>query len=437
MLKTEHPEATGPSTTSLGPHDPAPSAAPSPPGFPARAFPPHDRPSTRPLASMTTRQAQAPFLNLPQIPVHVCVLWPDEASAQGAPRGDIELVYDPDSGVIDNAVFDEALLGYGETYENSLGFSEFFQGYLQGFAEDLIERHGLRGKRVIEVGCGDGDFLKLLVQKGAASAVGFDPSYTPGSPTELEDGKVQVHVEMFPPAGQEQRWDADMLVCRQVLEHVPDPLDFLRTIRSGLPTDRPTSVVFEVPNVFPTLDDLTTWDVIYEHKTYFSIGSLAHLMAKAGFAVTFAEETYEGVFITVEGTTDPNAVDRSQEFDDRERLVQSVNSFDTKWKARLAAWTAELERRHAAGEKVVIWGSGARGVNFLNLADPGHTVEVTVDINPRKLGLHVAGTGQRISEPKELIDYQPDLVIVMNGVYKDEIERSLHDMGLHPEVRVV
>lgn len=386
---------------------------------------------------MTTRQAQAPFLDLSQIPVHVCVLWPDEASALAAPRGDIRLVYDPETGIIDNSVFDEALLGYGETYENSLGFSEFFQGYLQGFAEDLIERHQLKGKRVIEVGCGDGDFLKLLVQKGAGSAVGFDPSYTPGAPTVMADGKIHVHVEMFPPQGRELQLDADMLVCRQVLEHVPDPLAFLRTIRSGLPTDRPTSVVFEVPNVFPTLNDLTTWDVIYEHNTYFSIGSLAHLMAKAGFAVTFAEETYEGVFITVEGTTDPNAVDRSAELDDRERLSRAVQSFDAKWQRRLSDWTEELERRHAAGERVVIWGSGARGVNFLNLADPKRTITHTIDINPRKLGLHVAGTGQPISGPEALVDYDPNLVIVMNGVYKDEIERSLHAMGLHPEVRVV
>ncbi len=386
---------------------------------------------------MTTRQAQAPFLDLSQIPVHVCVLWPDEASAQAAPRGDIRLVYDPESGVIDNSVFDEALLGYGETYENSLGFSEFFQGYLQGFAEDLIERHQLHGKRVIEVGCGDGEFLKLLVQKGAAAGVGFDPSYTPGAPTEMEDGKIQVHVEMFPPQGSELELDADMLVCRQVLEHVPDPLAFLRTIRSGLPKDRPTSVVFEVPNVFPTLDDLTTWDVIYEHKTYFSIGSLAHLMAQAGFAVTFAEETYEGVFITVEGTTDPNATDRSAEFDDRERLVQSVQSFDAQWQQRLSNWTEELDRRHAAGERVVIWGTGARGVNFLNLADPRGTITHTIDINPRKLGMHVAGTGQKISSPEALIEYQPHLVIVMNGVYRDEIQRSLEAMGLHTEVRVV
>ena len=275
-----------------------------------------------------------------------------------------------------------------------------------------------------------------MVQNGAASGVGFDPSYPPGQPTRLEDGRIQIHVEPFPPAGQDLEIEADLLVCRQVLEHVPDPLGFLKTIRAGLPKDRPTTVAFEVPNLFPTLEDETSWDIIYEHCTYFSVGSLARILSQAGFQVTFAQETYERQFITVEATTDPNVRDRADELDDMAVLQQKVRTFDQAWRKRLSVWTERLAQAQAENKKVAIWGTGARGINFLNLADPGRTIGQAIDINPRKHGLHVAGTGQTVSPPEALKAFQPDLVIIMNGIYEDEIRSSLLEMGLEPELRI-
>jgi len=346
------------------------------------------------------------------------------------------MVLDPATGMATNRDFDAHLLAYGEGYENSLGFSEFFQGYIQGFAKDLIQRHHLEGKAVMEVGCGDGSFLRLMVQNGAASGIGFDPSYPPDQPTTLEDGRIQIHVEAFPPRGQELHIQADLLVCRQVLEHVPDPLRFLQTIRGGLPKDHATTVAFEVPNIFPTLEQQTSWDIIYEHCTYFSIGSLARLLSQAGFRVTHAHETYERQFITVEATTDSSVADRSAEFDDMRELTEAVEKFDIAWRKRLADWTERLAQAKREGKRVAMWGTGARGVNFLNLVDPDRTIGCAIDINPRKHGLHVAGTGQVIAPPSALVDFQPDLVIIMNGIYQDEIRTSLAKMDLHPELRV-
>ncbi|MFT5200245.1 MAG: SAM-dependent methyltransferase [Planctomycetota bacterium] len=383
---------------------------------------------------MHSRLQSTPFLKLPNIPVHVCVLWPTEEAARNAPRGDFQLVLEADTGMARNQAFDENLLGYGDGYENSLGFSEFFQGYLQGFAKDLVKRYSLAGKRVLEVGCGDAEFLRLMIQHGAASGVGFDPSYHADQPTSLEEGRIEIHREAFPPSDKALKIDADILVCRQVLEHVPDPLQFLETIRAGLPTDRPTTVVIEVPNLLPTLERQTAWDMIYEHCTYFSVGSLARLLNKAGFHVTYAEETYAKQFITVEATTDVSVPDRTAELDDRKQLQKGVAEFDAAWTQCRAAWTQRLTEAHAQGKNVAIWGTGARGINFLNLVDPNHTIQSAIDINPRKYGLHVAGTGQVVSPPESLLENRPDLVIVINSIYEQEIRESLQKLGLNPEI---
>ena len=59
-----------------------------------------------------------------------------------------------------------------------------------------------------------------------------------------------------------------------------------------------------------------------------------------------------------------------------------------------------------------------------------------VDINPRKEGMYVAGTGQPIVPPEFLRDYQADVVIVMNPIYIGEIQRVTHSLGLTPQLMV-
>ena len=82
----------------------------------------------------------------------------------------------------------------------------------------------------------------------------------------------------------------------------------------------------------------------------------------------------------------------------------------------------------------MLWGSGSKGVSFLTTLDVGNKIEYVVDINPRKEGMYVAGTGQRIVPPAHLRTLRPDVVILMNSIYRHEIQQMLEDMGLRPEI---
>ena len=90
------------------------------------------------------------------------------------------------------------------------------------------------------------------------------------------------------------------------------------------------------------------------------------------------------------------------------------------------------------GRRVVLWGGGSKGVSFLTgLGITLDDVQYVVDINPNKTGTFMAGTGQEIIAPQFLVDYQPDVVIVMNPIYRNEIRRDLKEMGLSPQVLTV
>ena len=78
----------------------------------------------------------------------------------------------------------------------------------------------------------------------------------------------------------------------------------------------------------------------------------------------------------------------------------------------------------------MVWGAGSKGVTFLNLIDPIGQIEYIIDINPRNQGKYVPGTGQNILSPEFLREYQPDVVLVMNEIYKDEIQQILDSLGV-------
>ena len=49
----------------------------------------------------------------------------------------------------------------------------------------------------------------------------------------------------------------------------------------------------------------------------------------------------------------------------------------------------------------------------------------------------MAGTGHRIVQPDALVDIRPDVVVVMNPIYREEIAATLEGLGLHPELITV
>src|SRR5699024_9460055 len=82
---------------------------------------------------------------------------------------------------------------------------------------------------------------------------------------------------------------------------------------------------------------------------------------------------------------------------------------------------------------VVLWGAGSKGVSFLAAVDPAGTMAV-VDVNPRKAGTFLPGTGHAVSAPESLRGQQISCVLITNPAYRDEITHQVRDLGLDAAV---
>lgn len=373
------------------------------------------------------------FFRVPRAPVFCNILCDTREQAVGTVRGQIDLAYCNSCGLIFNQAFDESLIHYAGQYENALHFSAHFRKYAEDLAAELIASYGLRSKRIVELGCGDGSFLSTLCRLGGNRGFGFDPAFDPSRAGPLDPG-VSIVQKLYGPetAGE----PADFVCCRHVLEHISSPFGFVKHVRATVGNRPGTVVFFEVPDVSWTLEQLGIWDVIYEHCLYLSRASIRRLFASAGFEVLGTSTVYSGQFLTIRARPS----DVPAEFDTRPtpddaHFRKLVDAFGGSQRAKVNEWKGTLRDLSQRGKEAVLWGAGSKGVTFLNTLE-SDAVKCIVDVNPRKHGKFVVGTGQKIIAPETVKSINPHAVIIMNPVYRDEIAQQLRSLGVRAEVLI-
>lgn len=385
-----------------------------------------------PACPVCSSRSPEAFIELLNLPIYCNLLWSDQGQARNCPKGDIRLAFCDRCGAITNTAFDPARLGYSQDYENSLHYSKRFQTYAENLALRLVEQHQLYDKTVIEIGCGKGDFLVSLCQLGKNSGVGFDNSYVERSDHAELGSQVKFIRDFY--SEKYAAYQGDLVCCRQVLEHIQQPGDLLDPLRKTLSARPDTVVFFEVPNALYTFRNMMIWDIIYEHCTYFAPVSLEYAFAAAGYRTEAACEEFGGQFISIEAYPSPQQVAPTADQAAVAALAADITHFKSRFQAQKKQWKTSLADIFQQGKKVVIWGSGSKGVTFLNLLDLQDEIEYAIDINPRKQNKFIPGTGQKIVGPEAMTDYRPDIVIVMNPLYEQEIRATLHEMGLSPQL---
>jgi SAM-dependent methyltransferase len=373
-----------------------------------------------------------PFHEAGNVPVNSVLALKSKQEALEFPVGDISLSFCEDCGFIYNAAFDPKLLEYSERYDPTQAFSGTFNAWHRQLATDVIERFGLEGKRVIEIGCGKGEFLHLLGEIGNVEGVGFDPSYEPArdaTPNERLDFVADFYSEKYSDV------KGDAVCCKMTLEHIGPSKEFIETVRRAVGDDPNTVIFFQVPDVVRILEEAAFWDVYYEHCSYFSAGSLAALFQRCGFEVTDVRLEYGDQYLMlVAHPVNDDTPSRPAPYQDVEGLRTRVGQFTERLTNIRESWGARLAGYKAEGKKTVVWGSGSKGVAFLTTIPDHSGIDYVVDINSFRQGHFMARTGQEIVSPEFLEEYKPDVVVIMNPMYRDEIEKDLARLGLHPEV---
>jgi hypothetical protein len=300
---------------------------------------------------------------------------------------------------------------YTASYDSALDFSPRFAAFQDELTRRLNATYELSGKLVIDVGCGKGGFLAHLCSVSGARGIGFDKNLGQ-NPHDVPD--VHFVSDWFDEtySGESPR----LLACRHVLEHIAEPIAFLRVLNIHHSISPDTVFYFEVPNALYTLRGLGIWDLIYEHVSYFTPASFRTALETAGFEVINAGATFGDEFLYVEAIKSrPRRRVSSSEVRPIEEMVRE---FASAYHAKIDWWRGYLAEHGA--QSVAIWGAGSKGINFLNVVPGARRIDALLDLNPRKHRRFAPGTGTEILAPAQLPRHIRS-VVVMNPIYREEI----------------
>lgn len=379
------------------------------------------------------RNRMTVFYQMDDAPVHSVVLLKTREAALHYPTGEIRLAFCPDCGFITNLAYNPGLQDYFTEYESTQAYSPTFSGFSRRLAEQLIDRFDLHQKEIIEIGCGQGEFISSLCEVGDNHGFGFDPAFEMERAPWAQPDRVRFIKDFF--SEQYASIQADLVICKMTLEHISDVARFVRMVHRSITNPLRTRVFFQIPDVSRVLSEQAFWDIYYEHCSYFSLGSLGHLFRSAGFNVAGLWKDYDDQYLMIDArpTGPGNSLPLPGE-DDLDFLKEDVEAFPQKVNEKITAWRNIVLDQNRRGRRVVLWGSGSKGVAFLTTLRIKDEIRYTVDINPTKHGMYMAGTGQEIISPEALKQYRPDLVIVMNPVYQAEVNRTLDSLGIKTDV---
>jgi SAM-dependent methyltransferase len=371
------------------------------------------------------------FYEIGGVPAQTCVLLDNSAEARAYPTGDILLAYCNSCGFIQNVRFDLDLVDYSKPTEESQAFSPRFIAFATELANDLVERHKLKGKSVLEIGCGKGDFLQLLAEQGIGTGLGIDPGYLPNR--EVSGKVMEFRREWFGP--DDTHLTGDLVITRHLMEHVPNVGEFFGWLTEST-RHTPGSVTFtEVPDTTRVLAEGAFWDVYHEHCSYFTLGSLARTIRGAGMTVTDLRYGFDDQYLLATSVLDGNGDGPFPAEDTPAEVADLAKQFAAMAAAKIARWRSAIRAVQTGGGSVAVWGGGSKAVTFLTSI--GLRDVTVVDINPHKQGKWLPGVGVEVQPPAVLKELRPGLVVPMNPIYVAEITRDLEQMGLLPGVEAL
>ncbi len=376
-----------------------------------------------------TATAMKPFFSIDAAPGNSCILCGNKDAAAAYPRGDIQLSFCETCGFVSNTRFNPALTEYSQRYEETQGYSPTFSRFSRKLAAVLVERHDLHKKRIIEIGCGKGDFLIELCQQGDNQGVGFDPAFVEARCANPNPARIAFIRDFY--SEQYAGLEADFICCKMTIEHIHQTAAFIGMIAKTMDTSD-AILFFQAPNAERIFQDCAFEDIYYEHCSYFTPASFAYLFRANGFEVLRAETVYDNQYLTIEARRSAsNAAPATP--DHIAGLRSCTAAFRQTYVRKTRWWRNRIREITNAGCRIAVWGSGSKAVAFLESVDPENAIEYAVDINPHRWGAFMPGSGREIVAPEFLADYRPEAVVIMNPIYRGEIMEYLRAMNLDTE----
>ena len=291
-------------------------------------------------------------------------------------------------------------VSYWREVITAAGLSVAMRTFRSSQLAEWVEKYDLRGKSIIEVGCGAGYLLDILTSLGVnATGIEFGSDMVNLG---LQHGRnirqgyiLDVYTEL------QARYDG--FICINFLEHAPEPVAFLRAVRACC---KPGAVgIIEVPNFDRDIIEAKSHNVIRDHLSYFTEQTLQLICFLCGFELLSISECWHG--------------------NDLEAKVRvPIQSAISEWQQGTPTIQAVSELLREETKRIAVWGASHQALTLLAILNPKNVICIA-DSASFKQGKVDPVCGIPIVAPSEMIAQQPDLIIIMAAGYSREVQKIL------------
>lgn len=288
----------------------------------------------------------------------------------------------------------------------------------------LIESYGLEGKKFLEVGCGRGEFIKVLTEF-PVKVYGMEHK------AELVEmaGESGLYVwQEFPEEPEQVFGDGkeglfDVFLSFNFLEHQPRPDVMLQAIYRNL-TDEGMGLV-TVPALEYILEKGSYYELIRDHIAYYSFGTLRELLRQNGFAVLEEEMINRDTISVIVKKIPGWSASAGEQAADAEPLAPEqricVEPLIEGYKTVQSGIKAVTDTLMSENRTLAIWGASHQGFTLAATTGLGETAKYIIDSAPFKQGRFAPASHLPIVPPEHFFEEPVDAILIVAPGYTDEI----------------
>lgn len=278
--------------------------------------------------------------------------------------------------------------------------SEEMQDFRRRQFSQFIDKFSLKGKSIIEVGCGRGEYLSIMNQFDI-KAYGLE--YADESVEHCLQSGLNV-TKGFIDSSKFNLVSApfDAFYILSFLEHLPDPNSALRGVFNNLAEGGVGFV--EVPNFDMILQKNLFSEFITDHLFYFTRDTLKTTLILNGFEIIDCSEVWHDYIISAT-VKKRKALDISHFCELQRQIKEEINEYVDRF----------------GNKNVAIWGAGHQSLAVISLSRLSDKIKYVVDSAQFKQGKYTPATHVPIVSPDVLKVDPVDAIIIIAGSYSDEV----------------
>lgn len=320
-------------------------------------------------------------------------------------------------------------------------FSDSWLAHCRTYVQNIVPRLALGAKSlVVELASNDGYLLQYFKER-CIPVLGVEPAANVAAHA-LHDRGIPTEIGFFTRSLAQQLAaqgkQADLLIGNNVLAHVPDINDFVAGMKCLLAPGG--TITMEFPHLLQLIQH-NQFDTIYhEHFSYLSLYTVQQILNSHGLCV-FDVDTLptHGGSIRIYAGHEEDArpqTGRPARLVEEEKaqgmlslpLYSVFNQTVQETKRHILTY---LIKKKEAGLRIAAYGAPAKGNTLLNYCGIGTDfIEFTVDRNPHKQNTLLPGSHIPVLAPEALLEYRPDITVILPWNLREEIIPQLLDMGL-------